>query len=303
MMFTEFKDTSLLKFVDFFDNDETCLAYLAKYKHSEKYQCKRCGHHHYWNGQKMARVCKSCRYSESVTANTLFHKLKFSLRKAFYILFEMSTTTKSASSVVMAQKYEITQKTAWLFMSKVRKAMASSGRFPLTGSCEVDELLSGGKRKGKTGRGAANKEKVAVAIEKQGETGVKRMYALRIANFSAAQLGRLFNKHISLEAEITTDQWSGYKPLQKDYKIVALKSEPGENFTLMHRCIQQLKGWIRGIHHAVSGSYLQGYLDEYCFRFNRHALKASAFDTLVQRMVGHPPCPKKMLSLSYCLST
>lgn len=302
-MFTEFKDTSLLKFIDYFDSDETCLVYLEKYKHAVEYKCKRCGHDQFWLGKKMGRVCKSCRYSESITANTLFHKVKFSLRKAFYILFEMSTTTKSVSSIVMSQKYEVTQKTAWLFMSKVRKAMASSEQFPLTGQCEVDELLSGGKRKGKTGRGAENKEKVAIVIEKQGEIGVKRMYALRISDFSSAQLGRIFSKHISSEAEITTDLWSGYKPLRKDYNITQQKSEPGQNFNLMHRCIQQLKGWIRGIHHSVSGNHLQGYLDEYCFRFNRHAFKASAFDILVQRMVNHPPIVKKNLKLSYLLST
>ncbi|UII25346.1 IS1595 family transposase [Fulvivirga maritima] len=302
-MFTEFKDTSLLKFIDYFDSDQVCLNYLAKYKHSKEYECKKCGHRHFWPGKKMGRVCKSCRYSESVTANTLFHKLKFNLRKAFYILFEMSTTSKSVSSIVMAQKYEITQKTAWLFMSKVRRAMSSSGQFSLTGQCEVDELLSGGKRKGKTGRGAANKEKVAVVIEKQGKTGVKRMYALRIANFSTEQLGRLFSKHISPEAEITTDLWSGYKPLKKVYKITSQKSDPGENFNLIHRCIQQLKGWLRGIHHSVSGKHLQGYLDEYCYRFNRHSSKDTAFDSLVQRMIMHPPVPKKMLDQLYCLST
>jgi len=148
-MFTEFKDTSLLKFIDYFDSDETCLTYLENYKHANQYQCKKCGHDQFWPGKKMSRVCKSCRYSESVTANTLFHKLKFSLRKAFYILFEMSATTKSVSSVVMAQKYEVTQKTAWLFMSKVRKAMASSERFPLTGSCEVVDITIRRQKEGK----------------------------------------------------------------------------------------------------------------------------------------------------------
>jgi len=302
-MFTEFKDTSLLKFIDFFDSDQTCLIYLEKYKHLEEYQCKKCGHTAFWAGKKLARVCKSCRYSESITANTLFHKLKFGLRKAFYILFEMSTTTKSLSSIMMAQKYEITQKTAWLFMSKVRRAMASSEIYPLTGRCEVDELMLGGKRAGKTGRGASNKEKVAVAIEKQGERGVKRMYALRVADFSSKQLQRIFNKHISQEAKVETDLWCGYKPLKVEYTIKQKKSKPGENFKLMHRCIQQLKGWTRGIHHSVSGTHLQGYLDEYCFRFNRHAFKSSAFDTLVQRMVQHKPLTKKMLNLSYCLTT
>lgn len=134
---------------------------LEKYKHLGGYQCKS-GHRQFWHGKKLARVCKSCRYSGSVTANTLFHKLKFGLRKAFYILFEMSATTKGLSSIMMSQKYEVTQKTAWLFMDKVRRAMASSGTSPLTGRCEVDELMRGGKRAGKTGRGASHKEKLAV---------------------------------------------------------------------------------------------------------------------------------------------
>jgi len=295
-MFSEFKDTSLLKFVDYFNSDETCLAYLKKYKHAGEYQCHRCGHPHFWEGKKSSRVCKSCRYSESITANTLFHKLKFSLRKAFHMLFEMSTTTKSVSSIIMAQKYEITQKTAWLFMSKVRKAMASSTHHPLTGVCEVDESMMGGKRSGKVGRGASNKKKVVIAIEKQGEIGVKRMYAMQISAFSTQELSKIFTKHLSDKATINTDLWRGYLPLKKKYTLVQQKSKPTENFQLMHRCIQQLKGWIRGVHHSVSSTHLQGYLDEYCFRFNRHLFKNSIFDLLVQRMIAHPPVTKANLN-------
>jgi len=68
------------------------------------------------------------------------------LQKAFLIIFKMSTTTKGCSSPVIARKYGINQKTAWLFMSKIRKAMASSGHHPLEVSCEVDEIMIGGHR-------------------------------------------------------------------------------------------------------------------------------------------------------------
>ena len=74
-------------------------------------------------------------------------------------LFKMSTTTKGCSSPVIARKYGINQKTAWLFMSKIRKAMASSGHHPLEVSCEVDEIMIGGHRTGKPGRGAINKKR------------------------------------------------------------------------------------------------------------------------------------------------
>lgn len=127
-------------------------------------------------------MCKGCRHIESVTVNTLFYKLKFDLRKAFLIIFEMSTTTKGYSSPVIARKYGINQKSAWLFMSKVRKAMASSGQHPIVGSCEVDEIMIGGHCTGKPGRGS--KKKVSVVVEKDNKGGIHRAYAVKIGNFS-----------------------------------------------------------------------------------------------------------------------
>jgi len=77
--------------------------------------------------------------------------------------------------------------------------------------------------------------------------------------------------------------------------VTESKSKPGINFNLMHRFIQQLKGWLRGIHHHASAKYLQGYLDEYCFRFNRHGNKEIIFDKLVSRMVCQSPVNLKKL--------
>jgi cell division protein YceG involved in septum cleavage len=66
----------------------------------------------------------------------------------------------------------------------------------------------------------------------------------------------------------------------------------------MHRFIQQLKGWLRGIHHHASKKYLQGYLDEYCYRFNRHESKNSIFDNAINRMIRHQPVNYNLLKLS-----
>ena len=75
----------------------------------------------------------------------MFHKVKFGIRKAFTIVFEMSATTKSISSSQMAKRLNIRYNTAWLFMHKVRIAMKSSGNFPMTGKVVVDEFVFGGK--------------------------------------------------------------------------------------------------------------------------------------------------------------
>ena len=300
-MIEEFKGGSLIDFIDRFPNEEKCKYYLADIKWRDGFICSKCNNSTFWKKKEdpFHRVCKSCRHSESVTANTLFHKVKFDLRKAFFILFEMSATTKSCSALAMAKKYSINRKTAWLFMHKVRKAMASSGQYPITDNCEVDEALVGGKVSGKRGRGALNKKKVGIVIEKTEKGGISRAYARGIADFSAKELGKIFDFHIDKRVKkIDTDEWKGYLPLVNDWNIVQTKSKPGINFNLMHRFIQQLKGWLRGIHHHVSKKHLQGYLDEYCYRFNRHKSRDSIFDNLLSRMVKHQPYNYNLLIAS-----
>jgi cell division protein YceG involved in septum cleavage len=46
-----------------------------------------------------------------------------------------------------------------------------------------------------------------------------------------------------------------------------------------------IQGWIRGIHHHCSKEHLQGYLDEYHYRYNRHNNMDTIFDNLIKRMV------------------
>ena len=89
-------------------------------------------------------TCNSCSKTESPMANTLFHKVKFGIRKAFFICLEMSTTTKSLSSTYMAVRYGVSQNTARLFMHKVREGMKSSGASPMDGNLQVDEFVVGG---------------------------------------------------------------------------------------------------------------------------------------------------------------
>jgi hypothetical protein len=110
---------------------------------------------------------------------------------------------------------------------------------------------------------------------------------MQIKDFSSKELEKILDRHIDKSARIVADKWTGYSPKQEKWQLELKKSRPKENFTLMHRFIQQLKGWLRGIHHHVSEKHLQGYLDEYCFRFNRYLFKEAAFDKLIQRMMGH----------------
>ena len=76
-------------------------------------------------------------------------------------------------------------KTAWLLMHKIRKAMASSGKFPLTRMVEVDETYVGGHREDPRGRGAADKTLVAIAVETNGsKMGRAYLNTIRLASIS-----------------------------------------------------------------------------------------------------------------------
>lgn len=281
-----FKGQNLLEFVEQFKTDSDCLEYLSGIKWSGGYKCLKCGHSGCQTRDNSSKICNRCSYIESSTANTLFHKVKFGVRKAFYICFEMSTTTKSLSASYVAERFGVTEKTARLFMHKVREAMRSSGNHPIEGEVHVDEFVIGGKEKGKVGRSYdSKKKKIVCAVELTEDGKVKRMYSMRIQDYSAKELKKIFEAHISAKAKVTTDLWKGYRPLMKDYDISQIESDGGLNFKALHTMIHQVKSWIRTTYSWVSGSNINRYLDEFCYRINRSQTKGNIFNNLINRMV------------------
>lgn len=60
------------------------------------------------------------------------------------------------------------------------------------------------------------------------------MYSMKIENYSAKELKKLFDAHISPNANVTTDLWKGYRPLMKEYNISQIESAHGLNFKALH---------------------------------------------------------------------
>ena len=287
----QFRGVNSLRFYQHFVSEEACYEYLSGVKwEGGQYVCKKCGNTHYCKGRlPYSRRCTRCKYDESPTAGTMFDKCKFSILLAFHIAFKISTKKKGMSSEELSEEYELRQKTCWEFKWKIQQAMQSSGNYPLTGKVHVDEFFVGGAEEGVFGRGSKNKRLVVVALEIVHE-GFGRAYAEVIDDASAKSLRPFFERRISKDAEIITDEWNGYKPLKKDYpKLTQVPSDKGNNFPQLHIHIMNIKGWLRGIHHHCSKERLQGYLDEYHFRFNRRAFKDTIFDVLIRRMVFYEP--------------
>jgi len=281
-----FKGQNLLEFAERFKTDENCKEYLADIKWGAGFKCVKCGHPGSQIRKDFSRTCNKCSHTETAPANTLFHKVKFGVRKAFFICFEMATTTKSLSASYMGVRYGVTEKTARLFMHKVREAMKSSEGHPMDGDVHVDEFVVGGKEKGIVGRSYhSKKKKVVCAVELTNKGKVKRMYALKIDNFSAKELEKIFGKHIEERAEVTTDLWKGYRPLSQQYNITQIESNNGLNFKALHTMVHQVKSWLRTTYSWVSISNIDRYLNEFCYRINRSQSKINIFNNLIERMV------------------
>jgi transposase-like protein len=291
----EYTGVNSIDFNRYFQTDEDCYRYLSAIKWSleSPYKCKKCGHTKYGKGKKpYSRRCAKCNYDESPTAGTMFDKIKFSLLIAFHVCFKISTKKKGMSSLELSEEFGLRQKTVWEFKWKIQQAMASSRKNQLGSKVQIDEFLIGEYEKGKVGRSSDSKKKLVIVVleilEEKG--GVGRAYAQVIDHASSKEFRPFFETYISKDAHVITDVWKGYLPLKKDYlNLRQIPSDKGKGMQQLHIHIMNIQGWLRGIHHHCSKARLQGYLDEYHFRFNRRAMMGSIFDLLLKKMVFSEP--------------
>jgi transposase len=283
----KFAGESILKFTDSFKNDLDCLEYLASKKWSKGFKCSKCNHTKFTIRKKnFARDCNLCHHIESPTANTIFHRVRFGLRKAFVIIFEMTATTKSLSAKQMAKRVNVSRTTTTTFMKKVRISMKSSELSPMAGDVYVDEFVFGGKEDLKPGRSNnSKKKKLIVAVETNENGGIKRVYFDKLEDYSSKEIRKIFDKHISKEAKVKTDKWTGYKPLKQEFDITQIKSDKGNSSKEIHTIIHQTKSWLRSTFSWVHEQHILKYLDEYSYRINRSLFKDNLFDLLITRMM------------------
>lgn len=296
----KFTGENIIDFADTFRDDYSCLLYLSEIKWSSGYTCKKCGHDKCTTRKKnLARDCNKCHHIESPTADTLFHKLRFGLRKAFFMVFEFTATTKGLSSSQAAKRYGISRTTAWSFGHRIRKAMESSKNHPMKGEVHVDEFVFGGRENLKQGRSYDSKKKKLVgAVELTNTGSIKRVYIQKIEDYSSKSLRKIFEDHISKEAKIKTDKWAGYIPLKADYDIFQELSDNGNSMKQLHTVIHQVKSWLRSVYSWVDNEHIEKYLDEYCYRINRSIHKETIFDNLIRRMVDAKPLEYKGIIIS-----
>ncbi len=255
-----------------FPDDDTCLEWLKNYLYPDGIFCETCQKitNHYKVAKRKSYSCQFCGHHVHPTADTIYHKSSTPLTLWFYAVYLMASTRCGISAKQLERELGLTYKTAWRMFNKIRSMLSEQSR--LKGKVEVDETYVGGKMKGgKRGRGSENKTIVAGAIERKGNVSAKV-----VPNVQAKTLIPFIKERVEPNTMIYTDELSSYNSLkyqgyghesvphgEKIYVIGDAHTNSVEGFWSL------VKNGIRGVYHQVSPKYLQNYVDEYSFRYNR----------------------------------
>ena len=106
-----------------------------------------------------------------------------------------------------------------------------------------------------------------------------------IEDVTSTTINKEVEKNISRNSTLKTDDNNAYKDLKKLVKKHTPhnvgKVSVGKVLPWVHKAISNSKSILNAIHHGVSGDYLQNYLDEYCFKYNRRNFGGKVFDRLL----------------------
>jgi transposase len=289
---------TVMEFMAQFPDDATCLEWLWRKRFSPDgihAFCTRCKSEEKFvryetTQQRQSWTCKGCGNHMHPTAGTIFHKSSTSLHLWFYAMYLMTSTRCGISAKQLERELGVTYKTAWRMAYLIRKKLMSQTTEPFTSGnpVEVDETYIGGRRRG-SGRGRPgysmpHKTAVLGMVQRKGKVIAVTLPNVRLANVMPHITERVLPK-----STVYTDEFAVYDKLNKTYKHRRIRHSEkiyvsGDVHTNTIEGFWSLvKRGIDGVYHSVSKKHLQGYLNEYAWRYNHRDQPQAHFETLLLR--------------------
>ncbi len=266
-----------------FQSEEDCYAYLAAIKwKGNQYICRKCGNTTFHKGRSpYSRRCNRCKYDESVTAGTIFHRLKFSIPTAFHIIHHMATSSEGNTSVELSQQFGITQATCLKFKWRVQSIMSAIIPRKLQGDVGIGffNIYNENDRFFYLRR-IEDKRRIFLAVEVKNGKIVKAIS--QIVDDMKPDIAReMIEEYVSPKAHITIASGGvrGFKKLEKEYRSLSIVYRWGH----LDRHFADFKKWIEDeFNQRYSIKHLPSYLDEYNFRVSRRRNPQRNFDILMR---------------------
>ena len=287
---------SLMEFMQEFPDDATCLEWLWRNRHSpdgEHAYCPKCDmekpfERYNTSQQRQSWTCTACGHHLHPTAGTIFHKSSTSLHLWFYAMYLMTSTRCGISAKQIERELGVTYKTAWRMAKLIRKELMQQDAESLSGEVEADETYVGEERRGtKRGRPGADSHKVPVF----GMVGRKgRVRAMTVPNVKRATIMPHIRKYVIPASTVYTDEFRSYDSLWKagyGHKRINHSEKVYVSGDVHVNTIEGFwsltKRGIGGVYHSVSAKHLQGYLNEYAWRYCRRDDDDAMFRSLLLR--------------------
>jgi len=292
---------SLQEAILYFSDQENCLNYLVARRPEWKdgVVCPTCGSNKVSFLKNQLRWQCSARHPKrqfSVKVGTIFEDSPLGLDKWLPAMWLILNCKNGVSSCEIARALDVTQKTAWFMLHRIRLAQQGKQGGKLAGEVEIDETFIGGKarnmHKSKRARvitGTGGKDKVVVMgmLERGGN-----VRAMVVDTRRKKELQSNIHEHVEAGAAIFTDELRSYDGLEDSFKhqVInhAVEYANGNVHTNgMENFWSLVKRQLHGTYISVEPFHLFRYIDEQAFRFNnRKMTDAERFDIGVREIVG-----------------
>jgi transposase len=276
-----------------FPDDDACLIHILLARWPDgRTMCDKCGveRKHYRVTGRTAFACDHCGNHIYPLAGTIFEKSATHLRLWFHAMFLMGSTRGGVSAKQIQRETGVTYKTAWRMFKQIRTLMSEDVRLEGS-SAETDESYFGGKRRnGKRGRAAGTPGEKAIVIGAVERGG--KVIALVSDDVTKATLHGIAKEYILPDSIIYTDHYPAYMGLDKinGYQHQRINHTAGIyvmgdiHTNTIEGFWSLVKRGIGGVYHSVSKKYLQTYLNEYAFRYNRRDSEKPMFTSLLDQV-------------------
>jgi DNA-directed RNA polymerase subunit RPC12/RpoP len=298
----------LSEFFSQYADNSSCKLFFKQKKEEAGVICSTCGsEHHYWIEKESRWRCKNCGKGTSLKTGTVMENSNLDYKVWLWALYLMSLTKKGFSALEMQRlighsRYE----PIWLLMQKIRISMGHrDDSYQLDAFIEMDEGFFEGHRKkeeecpgAKPVKELDRQVKAIVAVsaapitnkeeQKKGKPASKPKYLKMsvVSGLNKVEVSREAEKMIKKSATVLTDGRRCYAGLQDicrvhEVMVVKDKTEVSKVFPWVHTAISNAKKKLLGLHHHVKDEYMQNYLSEFCYKFNRRYFGEKLFDRLL----------------------
>ena len=237
-------------------------------------------------------------------SGTIMHGSQMPFRYWFIAIHLLTSTKKSFSAKeIQRQVGHKRYQPIWEMMHKLRIAMGKrDNKYELSGQIELDEgffsTITADDEKDKPlkrGRGSQRKTKVLVmaesveikgSLKKNGKPRKVRYIKMKvIEDLESETITTVVKENISSNAKLDTDDSTSYVELKNIVKEhnpkVLTKDKVGTALPWVHLAISNSKRVLLDMYHGIKPEYLQNYLDEFCYNFNRRYFGEALFERLL----------------------